>query len=78
MKAKQGLTIAAVILGLLLLLSGWWGLQQRKEKTNLQAQNEQMTAQLSDLEGLKGELEQEIDSWRHKYEIEAKKAIELA
>lgn len=68
MKANQGLTIAAVILGLLLLLSGWWGFQQRKEKTNLLAQNEQMNAQLSDLEGLKGDLEQEIDSLAQAFE----------
>lgn len=69
MKAKQGLTILAIILGLLLLLSGWWGYQQSKERTNLLVQNEQMNAQLDGLESLKGELEQEIDSLAEAYEV---------
>lgn len=69
MKAKQGLTILAVILGLLLLISGWWGYQQSQERTNLLVQNEQMNAQLDDLESLKGDLEQEIDSLAEAYEV---------
>ena len=31
-----------------------------------------------ELENVRNTMEQEIDSWRRKYEIEAKKAIELA
>lgn len=69
MKAKQGLTILAVILGILLLLTVWWGYQQSKERTNLLVQNEQMNAQLVDLESLKGDLEQEIDSLAEAYEV---------
>lgn len=69
MNAKQGLTILAVLLGLLLLFSGWWGWQQSKAKTSLLQENEQMSAQLGDLETLKKELEQEIDSLAQEYEV---------
>ncbi|MEZ5041010.1 MAG: hypothetical protein R2828_14025 [Saprospiraceae bacterium] len=69
MNAKQGLTILAVLLGLLLLFSGWWGWQQSKAKTSLLQENELMSAQLGDLETLKKELEQEIDSLAQEYEV---------
>lgn len=69
MNAKQGLIILAVLLGLLLLFSGWWGWQQSKAKTSLLQENELMSAQLGDLETLKKELEQEIDSLAQEYEV---------
>ena len=54
-------------------------LGDNKELDQLKQQISNMEISFAEeLENVRNTMEQEIDSWRHKYEIEAKKAIELA
>lgn len=66
MKGK-GIVIVAAILALLLLLAGWWGLGQKKERMALADENVALTSSLNDLQQLKDDLSQEVDSLRMAY-----------
>lgn len=77
MKGK-GLIIIAAILALLLLLAGWWGLGQSNERKALAEQNETLNSSLNDLEMLKKELAEEVDSLRGAYQSLAEENTALA
>ncbi|PHN00999.1 hypothetical protein [Flavilitoribacter nigricans] len=65
---SRGLIIIAAILALLFLLAGWWGLGQQKERQALAEQNEALNSSLNDLQVLKEDLAEEVDSLRVAYE----------
>lgn len=62
MKAKQGLTILAVILGILLIIAAIWGFNQNSKRKALESQNTELTGTVEDLEELRTDLLQEVDS----------------
>lgn len=64
----RGLIIIAVILALLALLAGWWGMGQKNERIALATQNEALNNSLNDLQLLKDDLAEEVDSLRVAYE----------
>lgn len=66
MKGK-GPVIIAAILAILLLISGWWGWQQSKQKQQYQTERDELNQELSSLNELKGELEMEVDSLESAY-----------
>lgn len=65
---SRGLIIIAAILALLALLAGWWGLGQKKERLALAEQNEVLNSSLNDLQVLKEDLAEEVDSLLMAYE----------
>lgn len=65
---SRGLIIIAAILALLALLAGWWGLGQKKERLALAEQNEVLNSSLNDLQVLKQDLAEEVDSLLMAYE----------
>lgn len=65
---KNGFLVIIVILALLALLAGWWGLGQRKAKNDLTQQNEQLNIQVGDLAELKEALATEVDSLQRSYD----------
>lgn len=65
---SRGLIIIAAILALLFLLAGWWGLSQKKERLVLAQENEVLNSSLNDLQVLKQDLAEEVDSLRVAYE----------
>ena len=68
MKAKQGLIILAVILGLLLLFSFYWGWKNNKAKNALIQDKIELSGELEDLEELREDLATEVDSLQVAYE----------
>ena len=69
MKTKNVLIAVAVVLGILLLLAFFWGMQQKNKNKELAAQNTELSGELNDLEELKQDLEIEIDSLQQEYEV---------
>jgi chromosome segregation ATPase len=67
MNARQGLTIAVVILLLLLLGAAYWGFTAHTANKSLEEQNSMLNTQLSDLNSLKANLEAEVDSLEQAY-----------
>ena len=67
MNARQGLTILAVILALLLLGVAWWGFGLTKDKTRLTEERDHLEAELGDVKLLKSRLEVEVDSLERAY-----------
>lgn len=65
---SRGLIIIVAILALLALLAGWWGLGQKKERLALAEQNEVLNSSLNDLQVLKEDLAEEVDSLLMAYE----------
>lgn len=63
----KGLVIGIVILAILALLIGWWGLSQKNQKVALTEQNEQLSGDLESLEELREELAAEVDSLQMAY-----------
>ena len=66
MKGKGPIVIAA-ILAILLLISGWWGWQQSKQKQQYQTERDELNQELSSLNELKADLEMEVDSLESAY-----------
>jgi chromosome segregation ATPase len=66
MKGKGPIVIAA-ILAILLLISGWWGWQQSKQKQQYQTERDELNQELSSLNELKANLEMEVDSLESAY-----------
>lgn len=64
---KKGLIIIAAILALLLLVAGWWGLNQKRESDELAQENQMLNSSLNDLQLLKEDLSKEVDSLRTAY-----------
>jgi myosin heavy subunit len=75
---SRGLIIIAAILALLALLAGWWGLGQKKERQALAEQNEMLNSSLNDLQVLKQDLAEEVDSLLIAYESLAEENTALA
>ena len=69
MKAKNVLIALAVILGVLLLLSAYWGYNNNKAREALLAENETLNEEISGLNELKDELELEVDSLEKAYDM---------
>lgn len=67
MANNKGGTIAAIILGILLLLAGVWGFNQMGQVKQLTTDKNQMTAELKSLEDLKLELQSDVDSLQVAY-----------
>ena len=70
MNSRQIIIILAVILGLLLILAGWWGMKvQQLNKANEQLSGEktELREQLDGLEAVKRNLEIEVDSLEKAY-----------
>ncbi|MCB0518375.1 MAG: hypothetical protein H6577_02550 [Lewinellaceae bacterium] len=67
MNARQGLTILAIILLLLLLGVGYWAYSNFSSNQILREQNGQMSTQLADLSTLKDNLEHQVDSLESAY-----------
>lgn len=68
MNAKQGLIILAVILGLLLLVSAYWGWNNNKAKNALEQDKIELSGELDELNELKDDLATEVDSLQLAYE----------
>ncbi len=68
MKTKKILIAVTIIYSILLLVAGWWGFSQRKANEELQSSNETLTNEISDLEELKVDLENDVDSLNAKIE----------
>lgn len=68
MKAKQGLIIVAVILGLLLLVSAYWGWTNNKAKNALIQDKIELSGELDELTELREDLAEEVDSLQLAYE----------
>lgn len=75
---SRGLIIIAVILALLALVAGWWGMGQKNERQALAEQNEMLNSTLKDLEVLKQNLAEEVDSLQTAYESLAEENTALA
>ncbi|MEL6863685.1 MAG: hypothetical protein AAFP19_04665 [Bacteroidota bacterium] len=69
MNTKQILSIVAIILALLLLLSGWWGYRLSGENMTLKQENNSLNTDLQDLHQLKADLQEEVDSLSLAYEV---------
>ncbi len=67
MNARQGLTVLAIILALLLLGLGWWAYGLHKEKTSLTGERDQLESELSEVNLIKSRLETEVDSLEQAY-----------
>ncbi len=67
MNQKQGLTILVVILLLLLLGVGYWGIKTNSDKKALTAQNSELNTKIGDLASLRDGLEREVDSLQQAY-----------
>ncbi len=77
MKAKQGLIILAAILGLLLIVAAIWGIKQNSARKALEAENTELTGTVEDLEELRSDLLQEVDSLQQEYTTLAQQNEEL-
>ncbi len=77
MKDKQGLTILAVILGILLIGAAIWGFTQNKAKNKLEEQNTELTGTVEELEELRSDLLSEVDSLQQEYSLLAEQNEEL-
>ncbi|MCB0568759.1 MAG: hypothetical protein KDC66_03300 [Phaeodactylibacter sp.] len=77
MKDKQGLIILAVILGILLIGAGIWGVTQNRAKNQLKAQNTELTGTVEELEALRTDLVREVDSLQQEYTTLAEQNTEL-
>ena len=77
MKAKQGLTILAVILGILLIIAAIWGFNQNSKRKALESQNAQLTGTVEDLEELRTDLLQEVDSLQQEFSLLAEQNGQL-
>ncbi len=62
MNTNKILAIIIAILALLLVWSGWWGLQQKNAKNLLATENNMLNQEVEGLEELKINLEGEVDS----------------
>ncbi len=62
MKTRDILIAVSVILFILLLVTGWWGFSQQKANQQLESANQTLTDEISDLEELKVELQNDVDS----------------
>ena len=69
MDSKKALGILAVLLALLLVFAGWWAFKLKGEKSALMQNNEQLTSELSNMQDLKADLEQEVDSLTFTYNL---------
>ena len=67
MNSRQGLTIIAVILLLLLMGVGYWGFKNNSEKKALTAQNAELNTKIGDLASLRDGLERDVDSLQQAY-----------
>lgn len=65
---SRGLIVIAVILALLALVAGWWGMGQKNERQALAEENATLNSTLDDLQILKQDLAEEVDSLRVAYE----------
>ena len=77
MKAKQGLTILAVILGILLIIAAIWGFNQNSKRKALESQNTELTGTVEDLEELRTDLLQEVDSLQQEFSLLAEQNGQL-
>ena len=77
MKDKQGLIILAVILGILLIGAGIWGVTQNRAKNQLKAQNTELTGTVEELEALRTDLVRVVDSLQQEYTTLAEQNTEL-
>lgn len=69
MNAKQGLIILAVILGILLLVSAYWGWNNNKAKKTLEQDKIELSGELDELKELREDLAEEVDSLQLAYEV---------
>ncbi|MCO6492392.1 MAG: hypothetical protein J5I98_28500 [Phaeodactylibacter sp.] len=69
MKARQGLIILAAVLGLLLIIAAIWGFNQNSKRKALEAQNTELTGTVEDLEELRTDLIQEVDSLQQEFSM---------
>lgn len=77
MKDRQGLIILAVILGILLVGAGIWGITQNRAKNKLAAENTELNGSLEELEALRADLVREVDSLQQEYTVLAEQNTEL-
>ena len=68
MNTRTILGVVAVILALLLIGALWWGMKQSGQNKALNSENQKLTTEINDLEGLKVELQNEVDSLEIAYE----------
>ena len=64
---KQALTALAIVLGLLLILAGWYGYQQKQHREQLLNENQELSDELTGMMELKDNLEVEVDSLQEAY-----------
>jgi len=62
MKSREILITVTVILSILLLIAGWWGLSQQKANQQLESHNQTLTNEISDVEELKVNLQNDVDN----------------
>ncbi len=80
MKSRQIIIILAVLLGIFLILAGWWGFKVAKlneENKTLTGEKSELEEQLGDLEEVKRSLEIEVDSLQEAYLSMAEENEEL-
>ena len=77
MKARQGLIILAVILGILLIVAAIWGFNQNSARKALESENTELTGTVEDLEELRSDLLQEVDSLQQEFSLLAEQNEEL-
>lgn len=69
MNRQQGLIAVAIILGLLLIGAGIWGYQQKKARTELEAEKVELSGSIEELEELRSSLVSEVDSLQEEFNI---------
>ena len=67
MKTKHVLIAVAAVLAILLLLSGWWGMQQKSEKEALISEKSKLEEELTGLNEIRDDLLTEVDSLQEAY-----------
>ncbi len=77
MKARQGLIILAAILGVLLIVAAIWGFSQNSKRKALETQNTELTGTVEDLEELRTDLLQEVDSLQQEFSMLAEQNEQL-
>lgn len=69
MDGKQRFNVLAIILAILLLIAGWWGWVQNSSKRGLQKENTRLSAELKDLNDLKEDIAEEVDSLEEAFAV---------
>lgn len=77
MKDKQGLIILAAILGILLIVAAIWGFKQNNARKSLESENTELTGTVEDLEELRSDLLQEVDSLQQEFSLLAEQNEQL-